>query len=85
MTARIGDGRWQALGPYTMEAYVLERIAGMVAGEHVPSGNLLFQVPSDGEVDTLLAEFQVETGLNLTKEQKEGRETDFERRRFGNA
>jgi exodeoxyribonuclease V alpha subunit len=54
-----------------MEAYVLERIAGMVAGEHVPSGNLLFQVPSDGEVDTLLAEFQVETGLNLTKEQKQ--------------
>jgi len=61
---------WQALGPHTMETYVQERIAQMVASEHVPSGSLLYQVPDDGEVDELLVAFQAGSGLKLTEEQK---------------
>ena len=67
---RLGDGRWQAFGPHVMESYVKERIEQMVATEHVPSGHLLWKVPTDTEVDDLIEVFEASNSLKLTDEQK---------------
>jgi exodeoxyribonuclease V alpha subunit len=67
---KVGEGRWQALGPWVMESYVKERIAMMVAAEFISSGHLLWRVPSDAEVDVLINDFQAENTLQLTDEQK---------------
>jgi exodeoxyribonuclease V alpha subunit len=69
--ARLGEDRWQALGPWVMETYLRDRLAAMVAAEQVPSGHLFWATPSDTKVDELLAEFQAENSLKLTEEQKQ--------------
>lgn len=68
---KVGEGRWQALGPHVMESYVRERIEVMVAAEHVPSGHLLWRVPTDGEVAELAQAFESTHSLQLTDEQKQ--------------
>jgi exodeoxyribonuclease V alpha subunit len=68
---QVGEGRWQALGPWVMEFYVKDRVAKMVAAEFVPSGHLLWSVPNDSKVDSLINEFQAESTLQLTEEQKQ--------------
>ncbi|GLH68230.1 AAA family ATPase [Geothrix edaphica] len=68
---RLGEGRWQALGPHVMETYLRDRLAAMVTAEHVPAGHLFWAAPSDAKVDELLAEFQAENSLKLTDEQKQ--------------
>ena len=68
---QVGEGRWQALGPHVMESYVQGRIAAMVAAEFVPSGHLLWQVPTDAQVKALVGEFQAGNDLKLTDEQKQ--------------
>lgn len=67
----LGDGRWQAFGPHVMENFVRDRIALLVAAEFVPSGHLLWQVPSDAEVDEDIREFEAQNTLQLTSEQKQ--------------
>lgn len=67
----LGDGRWQAFGPNVMENYVRDRIDQMVAAEFIPSGHLLWEVPTDAEVDDDLREFEAENTLQLTAEQKQ--------------
>lgn len=66
---RLGEGRWQALGPHVMESYLRDRLVAMVSAEHIPSGHLFWATPSDARVDELLAEFQAESRLQLTGEQ----------------
>ena len=67
----VGEKRWQAMGPHVMEGYVRDRIAQMVAAEHVPAGHLFWEVPSDDEVDADIREFQEQNSLQLTDEQKQ--------------
>jgi exodeoxyribonuclease V alpha subunit len=67
----LGDGRWQAFGPFVMENYVRERISQAVAAEFVPSGHLLWQVPNDAEVDEDIRDFETKNSLQLTSEQKQ--------------
>ncbi len=67
---KVGEQRWQAMGPNVMEGFVRDRIAQMVAAEHVPSGHLFWEVPSDSEVDADIREFQEQNSLQLTSEQK---------------
>jgi len=68
---KLGEDLWQALGPHVMESYVQARISAMVVAEFVPSGHLLWQVPSDAEVDALITTFQAGADLKLTEEQKQ--------------
>ncbi len=67
----LGNGRWQAFGPHVMENYVRDRISQMVKAEFVPSGHLLWQVPTDGEVDEDIRDFEAQNTLQLTSEQKQ--------------
>ena len=68
---KVAETTWQAMGPHVMEGFVRDRIAQMVAAEHVPSGHLFWEVPSDAEVDTDIREFQEQNSLQLTEEQKQ--------------
>lgn len=68
---KVGDKNWQAMGPHVMEEFVRGRITQMVASEHVPSGHLLWQVPTDSEVDGDIREFQKQNSLQLTEEQNQ--------------
>ncbi|MDE3245116.1 MAG: AAA family ATPase [Acidobacteriota bacterium] len=69
--ARIGDGLWQAFGPWVMESFVREQIRIRAAAEDEPSGHLFWAKPDDARIlQGLLSEFDVQQGLNLTPEQR---------------
>lgn len=63
------EGLFQTIGPYIMEAAVANRIAGLVS-ESDPQLSLLLAGTSIARIDAMIDEYEAESDVTLTQEQR---------------